>query len=81
MNRQQQNHQSNVYGRESYHDLSYYCHRISIKKATPMGFVSSVYGNGLTMIQPTVVPTKSDNDIIFCLQLLIKTITCTLHLG
>ena len=25
----------------------------------------------------TVVPTKSDSDIIFCLQLLSKTLTCT----
>ena len=28
----------------------------------------------------TVVPTKSDSDVIFCLQLLSKTLTCTLHL-
>ena len=27
----------------------------------------------------TVVPTKSDNDIIFCLQLFSKTLTCTPH--
>ena len=28
----------------------------------------------------TVVPTKSDSDVIFCLQFLSKTLTCTLHL-
>ena len=27
----------------------------------------------------TVVPTKSDNNVILCLQLLSKTLTCTLH--
>ena len=29
----------------------------------------------------TAVPTKSDSDIIFCLQLLSKTLPCTLHLS
>ena len=29
----------------------------------------------------TVVPTKSDSDEIFCLQLLSKTLTCTLNLS
>ena len=29
----------------------------------------------------TVVPTKSDSDEIFCLQLLSKTLQCTLHLS
>ena len=28
----------------------------------------------------TVVPTKSDSDVVFCLQLLSKTSTCTPHL-
>ena len=28
-----------------------------------------------------VVPTKSDSDVIFCLQSLSKTLTCTLHLS
>ena len=28
----------------------------------------------------TVLPAKSDSDIVFCLQLLSKTLTCTLHL-
>ena len=28
----------------------------------------------------TVVPTKSDSDVIFCLQSLSKTLTCTSHL-
>ena len=29
----------------------------------------------------TVLPAKSDSDVIFCLQLLSKTLTCTLHLS
>ena len=29
---------------------------------------------------PTVVPTKSDSDIIFCLQLLSQILTCKLYL-
>ena len=29
----------------------------------------------------TVVPAKSDSDVILCLQLLSKTLTCTLHLS
>ena len=29
----------------------------------------------------TVLPAKSDNDVIFCLQVLSKTLTCTLHLS
>ena len=29
----------------------------------------------------TVVPTKSDSDIIFCLQLLSKILTCIVHLS
>ena len=29
----------------------------------------------------TVVPTKSDRDVIFCLQLFSKTLTCALHLS
>ena len=28
-----------------------------------------------------VVPTKSDSDVLFCLQLLSKTLTCALHLS
>ena len=27
------------------------------------------------------VPTKSDNDVMFCLQLFSKKLTCTLHLS
>ena len=33
------------------------------------------------IVYSTVVPTKSDSDIIFCLQLLSKTLTCKLHLS
>ena len=29
----------------------------------------------------TVVPAKSDSDVIFCLQLLSKTLICTFHLS
>ena len=29
----------------------------------------------------TVLPTKSDSDVIFCLLLFSKTLTCTLHLS
>ena len=29
----------------------------------------------------TVVPTESDSDVIFCLQLISKTLTCTLQLS
>ena len=29
----------------------------------------------------TVMPTKSDSDVILCSQLLSKTLTCTLHLS
>ena len=38
--------------------------------------------NKLTLVGcgTTVVPTKSDSDVIFCLHFLIKTLTCTLHL-
>ena len=31
--------------------------------------------------QDTVLPAKSDSDIMFCLQLLSKTLTCTLQLS
>ena len=29
----------------------------------------------------TVLPAKSDSDVVFCLQLLRKSLTCTLHLS
>ena len=32
-------------------------------------------------VSNTVVPTKSDSDVIFCLQLLSKTLTCTIRLS
>ena len=35
----------------------------------------------MRIISSTVVPTKSDADVIFCLQLLSKTFTCTLNLS
>ena len=32
-------------------------------------------------IPVTVLPAKSDSDVMFCLQLFSKTLTCTLHLS
>ena len=32
-------------------------------------------------VESIVVPTKSDSDVVFCLQLLSKTLTCSLHLS
>ena len=40
------------------------------------GSVNSLISNGAT-----VAPTKSGSHVIFCLQLLSKTLTCTLHLS
>ena len=37
--------------------------------------------SGRNQLITTVMPTKSDSDIIFCLQLLSKTLICTLHLS
>ena len=34
----------------------------------------------VSLPRSTVAPTKSDSDVIFCLQLLGKTLTCTHHL-
>ena len=36
--------------------------------------------SALTVYTYTVMPTKSDSDVIFCLQLLSRTLTCSLHL-
>ena len=47
-------------------------------------FVDYYSGDGsddVEVIKATVVPTKSDSDVIFCLQLLSKTLTCTLKLS
>ena len=32
-------------------------------------------------VSATVVPTKSDSDVTYCLQLSSKTLTCTIHLS
>ena len=32
-------------------------------------------------LERTIVPTKNDSDVVLCLQLLSKTLTCTLHLS
>ena len=45
-------------------------------KAVTLIFIS---GHGSAISSATVVPTKSDSDVILCLQLLSKTLTCTLH--
>ena len=37
-------------------------------------------GSGIIRYVFTVVPTKSDSDEMFCLQLLSKALTCILHL-
>ena len=34
-----------------------------------------------TSARTNVVPAKSDSDVLFCLQLLSKTLTCSLHLS
>ena len=39
------------------------------------------FGINIYLYVPIVVPTKSDSDVILCLQLLSKTLTCTLHLS
>ena len=39
-----------------------------------------ILGTRLNQQVATVVPTKSDSDVIFCLQLLSKALTSTLHL-
>ena len=41
-------------------------------------WVHIVYNTGY---QSTVVPTKSDSEAMLCLQLLSKTLMCTLHLS
>ena len=43
-------------------------------------FISKQTANAY-MVLPSVVPTKSDSDVILCLQLLSKTLTCTLYLS
>ena len=48
------------------------------KKNTWM-FILKVYSVNKSL--STVMPTKSDSDVIFCLQLLRKTFNCTLHLS
>ena len=42
-----------------------------LTRQTPFTFGASI----------TVVPTKSDSDVIFCLQMSCKPLTCTLHLS
>ena len=43
-------------------------------------FMSFNNNNASAVVHSTVMPTKSDSDVIFCLQFLSKTLTCTLHL-
>ena len=42
---------------------------------------SSYLESHMNFLSSTVVPTKIDSDIILCLQLLSKTLLCTLHLS
>ena len=44
-------------------------------------FILSKHGQHQKVDKSTVVPTKSDSDVIFCLLLFSKTLTCTLHLS
>ena len=50
-----------------------------------MGFWSILYAHVVifkyTCQKATVVPTKSDSDVMFCLQLLSKTLACPLNLS
>ena len=73
----------------SQHDEAYNFMRVEVKflKITQFHFSSNnsmglyfdwIY---LEMSISTVVPTKSDYDVILCLQLLSKPLTCTLHLS
>ena len=54
---------------------------VSFLRETTIG-VSYFYGNVSKKSESlTAVPTKSDSDVLLCLQLLSKTLTCTLHLS
>ena len=44
-------------------------------------FIIVMSGNKEKISFPTVVPTKSNSDVILCLQLLCKTLYCTRHLS
>ena len=44
-------------------------------------YLCSPIGTSVIQCKDTVIPTKSDSDVILCLQLLSKTRTCTLRLG
>ena len=44
-------------------------------------FILSKHGQHQKVDKSTVVPTKSDSDVIFCLLLFSKTLTCKLHLS
>ena len=43
-------------------------------------FITVQAGFTSFIISSTVVPTRSDSDVILCLQLLSTTLTCSLHL-
>ena len=53
----------------------------SSAKCHPFFLADRIYKKILLPDIPTVMPTKSDSDVVFCLQLLSKTSTCTLHLS
>ena len=44
-------------------------------------WIRALFNKKVQLNPITVVPTKRDSDLIFCLQLLNKTLTCTLHLS
>ena len=51
----------------------------TLKKQSDMGLRCCF--SGLIVEATIVVPTKNDSDVIFCLQLLSKTLTCIHHLS
>ena len=63
--------------------LSYYRCRVTLNVLWLFLTVPTVGLQCVIVVFPdytTVVPTKSDSDVILCLQLLCKTLTCTLQL-
>ena len=53
----------------------------SKQRVNSLDVVCCVAAENRTARKANVVPTKSDSDVIFCLQLLSKRLSCTLHLS
>ena len=65
---------------------SFVWNEVSIYAQATMSTPANHHFNGINLVEcslaaTTVVPAKSDSDVVFCLQLLSKTLTCTLHLS